>query len=72
MTRDQIEDRQASAAFDGPSTPEERLRYRIGGAAYDLHVLAQCEASPGELIAKAREVIDLAARLSRASFVLKN
>lgn len=58
-----LEDVKAAAAFDGPSTPEERLEYRIGGAAHDLHVLAQDLAPREEIIAKACEVIVLASRL---------
>jgi hypothetical protein len=39
------------------------LRFHIGGAALDLRELAQREASPDVMIAKAREVIALASRL---------
>lgn len=63
MTREDAQDAQAAAAFDGPSTPEERLRYRIGGAAFDLYVMGQKQTDPNVMIAKAREVIALASRL---------
>ncbi len=63
MTGEQLENSHVAAAFDGPSTPEERLRYRIGGAAYDLYAMGQKETEPDVMIAKAREVIALASRL---------
>lgn len=37
MVNEIIEDALAAAAFDGPSTSEERLWYRLGCAGYDLY-----------------------------------
>lgn len=58
---DAIEDAKAAAAFDGPSTPEERLDFRIGVAIFDLYDIEH-GARPGgtrEKIAMARKIIRL-------------
>ena len=67
MTSEEIEDRRAAEAFDGPSTAEERLRYRIGGAACDLYALSQRQTPAFELVQATCDAMKLVVRLAKRS-----
>jgi hypothetical protein len=59
----ELDDVRAAAAFDGPSTELERLRFRAGGLAYDLYAMG--EGDPDAMIAQAERLIALLRRIKR-------
>jgi len=60
-----LEDAKAARAFDGPSTELERLRFRAGGLAFDLHDAGEGDAD--EMIAKAERLLELLRRIKELS-----